>query len=533
MLENLPEFNSISLKGNLSVNQKAQLNLNFTLGIRELLLYIKNHSIGDYLVILEGPDAIAYIASSGFSGGYIFKGPKDIRFFKNLSDLTLKIPYKDFDTEFILNSISGNIPISLLPPSPNVILIDSFDFIIKINNTIESFNLQVEMYGEESAQVREIDTSIILEKYIEELCRKDNVTVMLSGGVDSTLIGLAASECGYNPRFVNVKRSATTDNSPGKARLIAKTLGWNLECATDADFYGRASQDHLQNVMTSNLIDAMNPHWDVDAGDGIILSGQNADAIIGLDMHKFSEISEKSFKQNMKNIIKNAMFVDTDFMQVAFRLLYTLLPFKSYATLADRYMHSYVSHSKVISTANGEKHIKDCLFARSGRINNDRALLEMVNHYFYRIIALGRISKVRNRFGSLTLLPYHSAPFINLCAARHRGFREIINPKWRELELLSKHLGKDYYDIIKQSQRISVSENYELRNFSLEGILEELKYSDFADNIIEKFELNRFGAHYISTTVKNICLKNHNLTRKDLEKAFKLLNLMLLNKPKK
>ena len=533
------QFDKISIEGLCSDDQKAQINANFSKGLTNLIEYLQRHSIGDYIVKLESHQNKAYIASSGFSGAYLVKHKEEFIYCKNISDVSIYKPYHQFNLNWIISTltISKVVPEGLFNPHDDVYNIDSLDLILIENGRLTLSNIASPLYEKNAPDSYPKDVLAALKESIEEHFKYGDITIMLSGGVDSTLIGLAATELGYEPRFVNTYRSATSDNNPKKAKEVAKRFNWNLETVKDDSFFSNESQDYLLRIMSENVINPMNPHWDVNGQDGVILSGQNADSIIGMDISKAADRASllKHPKSFITSLAKDAIALDDSILQSLYNRLLGVTGISMAHDLGDKFIDLKSGNKKLNELFLAQYNPIQALSSRTGELSTNRAKIEMFAHYSYRTWALRLISSSVNRYGSKTMLPYQSSPYISYYANQKRRLKELNNPKWREAGVLSSRLGRDYYSFLSEIDEIKPSDNYALKRFKLQGALLTLKEQGFTDKLIQKFGIiDEKVESYIEKSVSAILIKDkeNTLDRVDLNFGFRLLNLYLLREGK-
>lgn len=529
------KFETISIEGVISKEQKKVIYTHYESDLNNLIHYLQRHSIGDYIIKLQSSQKIVYIASSGFSGAYLVHNEGEYVYCKNLSEVSLYKPYNQFDTNWIVSTltISKIVPEGLFTPHKDVYNIDALDLILIDGNTLHISNILSPMYNDDVSIGNPKDAFLALTESVEEHFKYGDITLMLSGGVDSTLIGLAATELGYKPRFVNTYRSATADNNPEKALEVAKKFNWDLETVRDDSFFNDESQDYLLQMMSKNIINPMNPHWDVDGKEGVILSGQNADSIIGMDITKASDRSNflKHPKSFAYSLAKDAIALDDSLLQSIYNKALGLVGISKADNLGDKFIDLKSGNKKFFELFSTKYDPNYALLSRTGELTSNRAKIEMFAHYSYRTWALRLISNSNNRFSSKTMLPYQSAPYLSFYANEKRHIKELNNPKWRESGILSSYLGRDYYSFLSEIDEISPSNNYALKKFKLKGALLLIKEEGFADSFIQKFGLDEENIKsYIRALVSNILMKDKEniLDRNDLNLGFRLVNLYVL-----
>lgn len=519
--------------------RRPKINDNFDKGLTSLIEYLQRYSIGDYIVKLESHQTTAYIASSGFSGAYLVKHEEKFVYCKNLSDVSIYKPYNQFNLNWVISTltVSKVIPEGLFTPHNDVYNIDSLDFILINNGKLFLSNIASSLYEKSTPDSYPKDVLTALQESLEEHFKYGNTTIMLSGGVDSTLIGLAATELGYKPRFVNTYRSATSDNNPKKAKEVAKKFNWDLETIKDDSFFNNESQSHLSNIMSENIINPMNPHWDVDGQDGVVLSGQNADSIIGMDITKATDRTSflKRPKGFIASVARDAIALDDSILQSLYNTALGVTGISGAHYLGDKFIDLNSGNKKLNELFSAKYDPTQALFSRTGKLSTNRAKVEMFAHYSYRTWALRLISSSANKYGSKTMLPYQSSPYLSYYANQKRRLKELNNPKWREASILSIRLGRDYYSFLSEIDEIKPSDNYALKRFSLQGALLLLKEQGFTDKLIQKFGIvDEHVESYIEKLVSTILIKDkeNNLDRGDLSLGFRLLNLYLLREGK-
>lgn len=526
-------LNSLSIFGVISDSQEKAIRQAFKKDIQHAIEYIKKHSIGDYLIEVKTlNNDIAYIASSGFSGAYLVHKNDSYFYCKNLSDVSKLIPYSHFDDKWIA-SIIGLLQEGLVMPNKDIYKIDALDVLYITNGHLNSFNIMASVYDSSERESSSQGIFPLLVQSIEEHANYGDITVMLSGGVDSTLISLAVEECGYKARFVNTLRSASLDNNPLKAQEVARQFNWALETINDDSFFQKESQDFFFKQMSQNLINPMNPHWDVDSVNGVILSGQNADSIIGLDINKagYFNVFLKQPKLYSKLMARQVIGLDYPRFQKLYNKALGIVLKEHGNNMGDTYLALKSNKFKLDNDILKDYDYLQALTTRSGSLYSDRAKIEMASHYFYRTYALRLLSSQLNQYGSKTMLPFQSSPYLYFYANQTRKLKELLNPKWREASEISKRLGSDYYSFVSKLDSINPNQNYALKVFSLKHQLEELEHEGFLTNLVHKFDIkNDRVIRYLRDRLLDIQNKNksHSLNKDDLTFSYKLLNLYLL-----
>ena len=123
---------------------------------------------------------------------------------------------------------------------------------------------------------------------IEKLYVKNETSLMLSGGLDSTILGCAIEELGYRPRTYAHYYSASGENNPILANEVARKMNWEYKVVESKKTLLNGNDlEYIYKLMRDDYINPMNPHWISNPYKSkYVLSGQNADAIIGIDMGK-------------------------------------------------------------------------------------------------------------------------------------------------------------------------------------------------------------------------------------------------------
>ncbi len=500
------------------------------------------NSCGDYLVHGHVKGVRFVSASTGFSGGYLVEVLGEYFFCKTLSDVASYIAFTEFDDLFVWNTVFSGLPFGCVPPNAGVHYFDSGDFFQFSESGIQKNNFVSDMYATQSANGSRRNPIESLVRSVDEHFQiAPDAAIMLSGGIDSTLIGVAAMECGLRPRFINLKRSATQDNNPKKADAVAELFGWELEKVGSDNFYDERFQGELAKKMEINLINPMNPHWDVDVGNSLVLSGQNADAIIGLDMSKLSAAFEngvgvREVKSLLKSLVKNSLFCDFPFIDLVTKVASKVVP-KIEPSVFYTLLFLLTDRKSLKRLGLDENFVVSSILNRmshqqtKSNLASKRMLLEQFNHFSYRCFALRNLSSLTNTYGSKTMLPYQSSSFLAFYANQSRSIKEMINPKWREVSAVNRAMKRSYYRFIKNIEHIEPNENYGIKTFRAEGLASEVLSSSFITELIDKFDIRSTAiAEDLERAQRNLITKSESksLSRSDLARAFSFVNLKYL-----
>jgi len=256
--------------------------------LSEYLDFEMRNSAGDYALIENaGKDAVI-ITSPGFSGGYI-------QTINNISvGRTLHAVLSDLEREdisfsqkklqfYIDHDQTDQLPHSTifgqiyrLPPGAVMQISDS-DIVRKYT--------YVQNGGYSNNSVGEA-----LEQSVSTLAGEKKVTLMYSGGIDSTALYHSLKEELGEDRF----RVVSIDIGPNTNSVSrAKTIGEQYDIPVESVNFGWPPTDSdtrkiINNALSRDLINPLNPHWALHAEkeNQIAISGQNMDAMLTIDMHR-------------------------------------------------------------------------------------------------------------------------------------------------------------------------------------------------------------------------------------------------------
>ena len=440
--------------------------------------YESKYSVGDYLVHIIQENVDQFIASSGFSGGYI--DPVRKCYQKNISDL---MSYKGIPSQdFVFNKIFSILPEGFISPFTEVCLIDSGD-VIEVNSSgVVVFNYLIDGIYKPSPFSTSYSALInTLECYTKNF---NEISLMYSGGIDSSLLLLGLEDIGANFDLITFERSQSNDNNSRKSALMSKKFGYTTRVIDQKVFSEDANKNHLTELMKKDFINPMNPHYDATEVGDILLSGQNADAVIGLDMEKLDHKSswfktKRRLKQEVHSLWQTDSFLNTKLLNKGLHLFG-----KDY--IKDRHGKDspYLSFNsdKLLSLRTGLNH--DSISSLDSKYKN-RFQLETFNHFSYRSWALRMLSHFPNSVGVSTCLPYNSAPFMSFYSSKTRSLKDSYKPKWRESDVLSKRMGEDYYKLIGSLDNLEDGSDHQATNFSLSGLAGDFD-KGIASRLLEK-----------------------------------------------
>ena len=465
-------------------------------------------------------DADKFIASSGFSGGYI--DSVRVLYEKNISDL---MTYNGKPSQdFVFNKIFSLIPEGFLNPFPDVSLIDSGD-VIEINKAgVVVFNYLIDGIYKKSPFSTSYSALInTLECYTKNF---NSISLMYSGGIDSSLILLGLEEIGADFDLITFERSQTNDNNSKKSTLMAKRFGHTPRIIDKNAFSRDVNKNYITDLMRKDFINPMNPHYDATNVGDILLSGQNADAVIGLDMVKLNDkASWFKTKIRLRQEILN-MWQTDGFLNI--NLLSKILGLFEKNYLKTRYCkkNPYFNFDpdKLLSLRTG---LDFNSISNLGLKRKTRLQLETFNHFSYRAWALRMLSHFPNEGKVNTYLPYNSAPFINYYNSKSRFLKDSYKPKWRESEVISKKMGENYYNVISGLDKFDKQSDHQTENFSLSGLAGTFDKC-IASRLLEKYNIKNIL--YISEILEDTELlfkkiKSNQLSASDLSRVYKYINL--------
>lgn len=487
---------------------------------KDFIDYEAKYSVGDYLVHIIQENVDQFIASSSFSGGYI--DPVKKCYQKNVSDL---MSYKGMPSQdFVFNKIFSILPEGFISPFTDICLIDSGD-VIEINSSgVVVSNYLIDGIYQPSPFSTSYSALInTLECYTKNF---NEISLMYSGGIDSSLLLLGLEDIGANFDLITFERSQTTDNNLSKSTLIAKKFGYTTRTIDQKVFSEDVNKNHLIELMKKDFINPLNPHYDATEVGDILLSGQNADAVIGLDMVKLNDkASWLRTKARLKHEVLNLWQTDS-FLNI--KLLNKGLNLFGQDFLNMKYgkdnPYFTFNSNELLSLRTGLDH--DSIHNLDSK-HKTRLQLESFNHFSYRSWALRMLSHFPNSEGASTHLPYNSAPFISFYNSKTRLLKDSYKPKWRESEVLSKRMGEDYYKVIGSLDNLEKPSDHQAINFSLSGLASDFD-KGIASRLLDKYNINNnLYASKIINDVETLLqkIKADQVSTTDISRIYKYINL--------
>ncbi|WP_297771205.1 asparagine synthase-related protein [uncultured Roseovarius sp.] len=253
-------------------------------------------SLGNYILLDNGPGFCRIISSPGYCGGYFYAKDGVFVAGTTLVDVLRQIPTRikmdPFGISFFLshapNSNFQQLPFSTmfedvyrLPPGA-VIEFDGGSITANYNYMSMASRLTPPRSFESAMH----EVSARLGEHYRRL-GVDKVGLMFSGGVDSLIIYLGLRE--YFPaekiRCFTVEHSQS--NGPSRALPIAERLGFELEVVPETVWNETDVVSNTIEMMKKDLTGTRSPHMALLANnlnDIDLLHGQNMDALVNIHM---------------------------------------------------------------------------------------------------------------------------------------------------------------------------------------------------------------------------------------------------------
>ena len=385
--------------------------------------------------------------------------------------------------------------------------------------------------------------SKILEKH-------DDTSLMLSGGLDSILLGMAIEDSGIKPKSFTYWRSASGDNNPLKAQFFAKKLNWEHHIVEDDEYLpsGKASE-HLFSLMKNDLINPKNPHWGKTPYESTYsLSGQNADTLAVLTMTKrkvFDLVGgPKGALMPYLFFIKNLLYTDNALNNPKLTsAIYNtaLLPAKDWKFKKDFFVEGMAAYSMPFRNPKFHSHkqaislfseVYKTLTSNKKYTNKDLADLFPFNSYMASFLSF--LQKYNNFENRKVLLPYTSGPVVSHFFAQKRGMKDAWSTKHEFVAEVSKRLNAPFDKLMKEVPKIQDSKNFRyVDNMEPCNIMKDFlgKYQDKTIKLLDytntwSDEASQKLEEYIDYVAEKI--KSGKLNSEESTKIYRLVNVELL-----
>lgn len=512
--------------------------------------YLLNNSIGDYLIFHIKNDFITIISSPGYSGAYFYFKEncltisKDLKIFRSF-DLNY-----NFIDHYLCNSQVNQHP--YLTPYEGVQRLNAGEF-IKIKNdkihTSDKISLKTYLLHKYVENKSENLFSRLCEVVGQIHSKVGDASFMYSGGIDSTLIGMAIEENGFKVMPFTFQRSTTGDNNENLSVFLAKKLGWNVKIVPGNRLHpDKKLEGYINRFLSEDLLNPLNPHWGNDPHSmPNSFSGQNADAFAVINMAKRKILDlEGGFFQNsqlfIRTRIKNILYVDSfinnpdHFINIFNAILKsTSVRFNKNSLIQGLFTHGHPYRSDL--EGQHDKNLDSVISCFNKRIPNNinsRQRMDVFHSNCYINNCLQHIQKYPSLDNRNNILLFNTGPLISYFLSRKRTFKDAINPKYNFLDPINKRLKNDNYDkIVNSFPRLDKEDNTYLGGkiekpsslmkefFSSEVNLNEILLNSLKRNKILDSEYNHLS-HSINS--------NKAMDRESSSFAYRLINMNSLLK---
>lgn len=425
-------------------------------------------SAGDYFLVDPGIvyDSIRVITSPGFSGWYYVNTDEDIVLSNSLSELgqlTNSTVHEPQVLNYILNgttktSISTTIFSEVRRLLPASIY------------AIDDSKVHLDSYLEDVVDLQSTKSIFSNIDWFEKLSGTP-IFLMFSGGIDSTILLLLLSKTSLEITPVTFNRRSRLNGPP--VRILEKELEIDVTWLDYSSPFEQEVKNHIISTMKHRLVNPNNPHFgftDKVGTDGIILSGQNFDAITTINMsNPISTIYLSDLKPHIKtsrflrNTIDNMRYTDIYLHQ---RMIREIMG------IEDRIRSQYTFDSAFTSTLEGlalsnrpnslnlnstnqyiYKNIvrEDVSMFNSMCDFEDNSLqLKAFNYYLYARSCQETISGSGTPSSMPVYLPVMWGPILSELFESIPTFKDAFNPKRESYRKFKVLTGEDYFELLSK-----------------------------------------------------------------------------------
>jgi hypothetical protein len=379
---------------------------------------------------------------------------------------------------------------------------------------------------------------------------------MYSGGADSTA-ALIAIDKFFDSSDIKIKsfEYGSKSNSSKKASVLANLLGYKTQI-TNLSF----SVNDIEKKMKLDFVNPFNPHHSFIKEkyneNGIIISGQNMDALASINMKTMQHssytylINQKwgGIKQFAINFIKNLQYIDkyidNSYLFLFFYLinLYSFLFQKNifYKSGFNNYLKGFyirgfpnfikINDSIFIETINNE--IDKYLDLLKNDYRSKNLIIKILNYYHYSSNASKMLTSFPINKSQMYQFPM-SGPILSYFLNRQLDIKDTLRPKKEIYNYIHDNLEISYFEILREN--ISKEMMSKDDNFSL--IIEKFKQKIIKPNK-DKFYNEAKIFNYVEDDnnylfeqydyIYEKIIQNKHFTKKDISLAFKILNIEFL-----
>jgi len=383
-----------------------------------------------------------------------------------------------------------------------------------------------------------------IEGAVEPLESVEQVTLMYSGGVDSTALYAALQSINTDVSVVSVDIGPNA-NSVERAVRIGELIGVDVEPVS----YGWPPKNNrvingVIQQMSHDIVDPFNPHHAfIPRSEDIVISGQNFDSVLTGNMGR-PQLSildhlraTKKITDVFKHVIPNVQYTNKYQRSTLFQIILSRLISRynsNWRGVSGKpaYLTGILSSGfpNVIHDSNSTRSEQIASHLMDNQNKQLSYLTDILKHHQYQHNS-NKLIGTQDAKGTSVYLPAMWGPFISRNIGRSRPLREAYRPKPQVYEYVKNKLGVQY-------------ENISYR--SLESYKKERKESDqyqskMSPNIIIN-EMDRINPEkLISSTPNNMVdlmenkidkvmqTKNQrSISREVYSDFFKVLNLSCL-----
>lgn len=528
-------------------------------------------SIGNYVLLDNGPKFCRIITSPGYCGGYVYAKNGFFVAGTTLVDVLRKIPaplkMDPFGLSVFLSQARHSnfhqLPFSTmfegvyrLPPGA---VIEFEEGEIKANYNYMSMASRLTPPWSFESAMREVSARLG-EHYRRS--GVDKVGLMFSGGVDSLIIYLGLRE--YFPaekiRCFSVEHSQS--NGPPRALPIAERLGFELEFVPETVWHETAVVSNTIEMMKKDLTGTRSPHLALmasDLHDIDLLHGQNMDALVNihmeilqtnLDVGLLSRSRAHSVKtlegvnRQLSSFVGNLQLTDAYLEDEAFQRIsadfYALKhsPAKPDPQPGkDGMLRGMISHQfpNILSPSDfpsdqmtGLNRELALFREHAGHDLSPRMALDMIRYLAHCQIAGKRLSSLPVGQNSRSVLVPMSGPLLSYYLGKPRDLRDASMPK-REIYGLATKLAGSRYKELTAGRGPNIKRKRDLS--SLREIVRQCRglVGSGASRVLAAIDDEATLAH-VTKIYENVLRDTDldNLSNFQVSQAIKLLNLELI-----
>jgi hypothetical protein len=447
----------------------------------DINLFLRNESqksIGDYCLIFPKNEYLHIITSTGFSGAYYHSNDDDFIISKELKPAIQHEKHLSLKEDYLLYFLTckhSRFTTHLTSVFNNIKVLGPSQYLKCKLNCPQDIDVRIYQKDYDVPPVASF-FDVISEVIYRIVSNHRDVSLMLSGGIDSLILGIILEECGIEPKTFTYWRSASGDNNPFKAQTFAKHLKWKNKVIAEEKFLpsGKVSE-HIFGLMQKDFINPKNPHWgETPYSSKFTLHGQNADAMAVLSISKRKVFdSPKNLKGSFLPFglfLKNLLFTDYFLNHPRFSsLIYNtaFLGSKSWRFNQDALIKGIIAYGIPFRDIDHLSTIKgiEKLEVAFNRLIDDKCYLnkdltELFYLSSYMASALSFIQKYENYEKRKTFLPFSSGPVASYFFNKTRTVKDAWNAKHELIKIVNTRLKVPYDSLIKKVPTIQESTNF-------------------------------------------------------------------------